>query len=218
MTTPVYELDPDEVQVGAANGAGIYLAPAGTLVPDDTSAEWPSPWMILGYLSDDGPTIGSSTDSESLTPWQSRSPIRTVITGRTMTLQFVMWQLNELTLALYFDADVPVPETDGSLKMQVRTDTDQHLYAVGIDTADGGRALRVGFHRANLTAAGDMQLQKGAAVPLDVTLTALDDAGVLADVLLGPATAVAPPDGLSAAQRPAASQTPASSGSSSAKS
>jgi hypothetical protein len=47
--------------------------------------------------------------------------------------------------------------------------------------------LRIGFTRASLSDAGDMQLQRGSAVPLDCTLTALDDAGELAHILLGPA-------------------------------
>lgn len=190
MTTPLAPLNPDEVQVGTSNGPGIYLAPAGTQGPADTVSEWPSPWRSLGYLSDDGPTIASSIDTEDLTPWQSRTPIRTIITARAMTLQFVLWQLNADTLSLYFDSDAPEPETDGSLHMEVRSDSPQHLHAVGIDARDGDRVFRVAFRRASLSDAGDVQLEAGAAVPLDVTLSALDDAGVLADLLLGPAVDV----------------------------
>lgn len=190
MTTPApYALKPDEVQVGTANGPGLYLAPVGTPAPADTVAPWPDPWKVLGYLSDAGPTVGSSTSTTALTPWQSLAPLRTVITGREMTVQFVMWQLNELTLALYFDADVPTPGPDGSVKMSVRTDIPQHLYAVGVDSEDTERVLRIVYHRANLTTVGNMQITRGAVVPLDVTLSALDDVGVLADVLLGPSTA-----------------------------
>jgi hypothetical protein len=186
MTTPVYDIDPTEVQVGTANGPGLYIAPEKTAGPADTTSPWPAAWSILGYLSDAGPTVASATTTNSLTPWQSISPIKTVITGRDLTLQFVMWQLNELTLGVYFDADPPTPAADGSLSMEVRTDTPQHLYSLGIDSADGDRAFRMIFHRANLSAAGNIQLQRGQAVPLDVTLSALDDAGVLADVLVGP--------------------------------
>ena len=189
MTTPAYDLKPDELQVGTANGPGLYIAPVGTPAPADTLTDWAAPWLVLGYLSDAGPTVGTTTSTTSLTPWQSVAPLRTVITGREMTVQFVMWQLNELTLALYFDADVPTPAADGSVKMSFRTDTPQHLYAIGIDTEDTDRVLRIVYHRANLTTVGNMQIQRGAVVPLDVTLSALDDAGVLADVLLGPSTA-----------------------------
>jgi hypothetical protein len=186
---PVTAIDPAEVQVGTANGPGIYLAPAGTAPPDDTATEWEDPWRILGYLSDDGPTVGQSTDSEDLTPWQSVVPIRSVITGRGVTLQFVLWQLNALTLALYFDADEPATAADGAIDMELRTDTPQHIYAVGIDSADAERVFRLSFTRASLSAAGDMPITRGAAVPLDCTLSALDDGGKLGRVQLGSRTA-----------------------------
>jgi hypothetical protein len=78
-----------------------------------------------------------------------------------------------------------VPAADGSLTFDVRSDQPQHLYAVGIDAKDL-RGMRITFPKASLTDAGDMKIQKGAAVPLEVTLSALDTAGVLAHVLLGP--------------------------------
>jgi hypothetical protein len=186
-------LNPSEVQVGTANGPGIWIAPAGTPPPADTSTAWAAPWRILGYLSDDGPTVGSSTDTEDITPWQSVVPLRSVITGRSITLQFVLWQLNQVTLGVYFDAEEPVPdEDDGSIDMELRTDAPQRLHAIGIDSADAERTFRISFTRASLTAAGDMQITRGAAVPLDCTLSALDDGGSLGRVQLGPRTASSP--------------------------
>jgi hypothetical protein len=180
-------LDPSEVQVGTANGPGIWLAPAGTEPPDNTWEPWPTPWKVLGYLSDDGPTVGQSVDQTDLTPWQSVVPIRSVITGRAVTLQFVLWQLNGDTIALYFDADPGAVDSDDLLVMKLRSDTPQHLYAVGIDSRDAERVLRIAFGRASLSDAGDMQITRGATVPLDCTLSALDDAGDLATIMLGPA-------------------------------
>ena len=189
MTTPTYALDASEVQVGTPNAAGIYVAQIGTTPPADTTSPWGTGWHILGYTSDDGPTVGQNTDSQDLTPWQSIAPIRSVITGRQVTLQFVLWQLNELTLGLYFDTDVPTPSGDGSVSMDVRTDQAGHQYAVGIDSMDGDRVLRIAFPRANLTDSGDMQIHRGDVVPLDCTLSALETNGVLCHVLLGPSAA-----------------------------
>ena len=186
MTTPVHTLDPDEVQVGSPNGPGLYIAPAGTAAPTDTTSAWPSPWKVLGYLSDDGPTVGQNTTKQDLTPWQSIAPIRSVITNREVTLHFVLWQLNDDTLALYFDTDVPTPAVDGSLTLDVRTDQSGHLYALGVDAEDNGRVLRIVFERASLSDAGDMPIKRGETVPLECTLTALEANGSLATIMLGP--------------------------------
>ncbi|MDR1999456.1 MAG: hypothetical protein LBQ06_05890 [Frankiaceae bacterium] len=177
-------LDPTEVQIGTSNGPGIYIAPPGTPGPTDTEMEWPAAWHVLGYLSDDGPTIGQSTDTEDITPWQSVVPIRSIITSRAVTLQFVLWQLNRETLGLYFDTPA-VENGGGSFAMDVRTDSPQQLYAAGIDSADADRVLRIIFPRCSLTDAGDMQIQRGAAIPLDCTLSALEDNGILAHIMIG---------------------------------
>jgi hypothetical protein len=178
-------MDPTQVQVGDANGPGLYLAPAGTAGPADTATPWPSPWQILGYMSSDGPTVSTATDQNEIVPWQSMVPLRTVVTKRAVTLHFILWQLNAQTLALYFDADVPT-ETAGVLSMDVLSDQPQHIYAVGIDAADTNQIMRIIFGRASLTDAGDMTIKRGEAVPLDCKMSALDSNGVLATVLLGP--------------------------------
>ena len=176
-------LDPDEVQVGTANGPGLYIAPAGTAPPADTATPWPSPWMILGYVDEAGPTLAQNTTKNNIIPWQSRAPIRSVLTERGLTAHFICWQLNATTLALYFDSD-PITPTAGVLDFDVRTDEPQHFYAFGLDAADSDRVLRITFPRATLSDSGDATLTKGTAVPLDCTLAALEDDGVLAHVML----------------------------------
>ena len=66
---------------------------------------------------------------------------------------------------------------------------------MAIDTRDGDTVFRLAFGRASLSDAGDMQITSGAAVPLDVTLSALDDGGLLGYVNLGPAEAPDDPGG-----------------------
>lgn len=181
-----YALNPKEVNVGTPNGAGVYLAPAGTPPPADTITAWPAAWNILGYMSDAGPTIAQNTNKQDIIPWQSMAPIRSPVTTRDITLQFIMWQLNSLTLALYFQTATPVPIADGSFSMPVITNQAGKQWAVGIDTIDNGRAVRIAATKALVTANGNMPITRGAAVPLDTTLTMLDDNGTICTVLVGP--------------------------------
>jgi hypothetical protein len=176
-------LNAGQVQTGAPNGPGIWIAPAGQAPPLDCKTAYATPWQILGYTSDDGPTVGTD-----LTPWQSQVPLRTIITSRKITLQFVLWQLNEQTLALYFDQDMPTPTAGGEIDLDVKSSPPQHPYAISIDSKDGNQAFRVTFSKATLSDAGDMQITRGAVVPLDCTLSALDVNGTLAKVQYGPAT------------------------------
>lgn len=182
MSTPPMALDVSRVQIGTSNGAGVWRGPAGT-PPPTIGQPYEGPWVSLGFLSDDGVTISQDTDSEDIIPWQSKTPIRTVITSRAVTAQMVFWELKEQTLSTYFDADDPVVEGD-VLHMQVRSDSQQHIHAIAIESRDGDQLLQIWFPRASLSDAGDMEITSGAAVPLDVTLSGLDHNGVLMDLRL----------------------------------
>ena len=99
-----------------------------------------------------------------------------MLTERGLTAHFICWQLNATTLALYFDSD-PITPTAGVLDFDVRTDEPQHPTRRA--DADSDRVLRITFPRATLSDSGDATLTKGTAVPLDCTLAALEDDGVL---------------------------------------
>jgi len=177
-----------EVHVGTPNtGGGLWVAPAGTALPTDCKTAFTTPWLPLGYIAEEGPTVGQNASQQDLTPWQSIAPVRSVITQRAVTLHFILWQVNVQSLGIYFDADQPVPSvTDGSFTMPVRADKGGHLYSFAIDSLDGNNVIRIGMTRASLTDAGDMALSRGATVPMECTLTAQVDNNVLCTVMVGP--------------------------------
>lgn len=176
MSGPVTLLDPTEVVVGTANGPGLWVAPEGTALPAVGEA-FAAPWMSLGYASDDGVTVGGDKTTEAITPWQSTAPIRTIITEVTRTVAFTLWQLNEVTLGIYFDTTVPAPDVDGVLDFKVASSGGGLIHSVAVDTRDGDNCVRFGWTRAQLDSTGDMGITKGAAIPLDITMSALDDGG-----------------------------------------
>lgn len=175
-------LVPDELLIGTARGPGIYIAPVGTAAPATLSAAWASPWRALGYATEDGPTVANSTDTEDIMAWQSRSPLRTVITGRTVTVQMQLMQWNGDNLAVYWDVTAPTV-SDGVYTFDVRSDQSGRRHSIGVDVQDGDNQLRIVFPRVQLSAAGDMQFQRGAAALLDVTFSALETDGRLATVM-----------------------------------
>jgi len=179
-----------EVRVGTPGPTGgLWIAPAGTALPADTKTAFAAPWTPLGYVSDAGPTVGQNTTKQDITPWQSISPVRSVITLREVTLHMILWQVNAASLALYFDADQPVPSaTDGSFTMPVQADKGGHIYAFAVGSVDGNNVLRIGMTRGSLTDAGDMALTRASAVPMECTLTAQVDANVLCTIMSGPAS------------------------------
>jgi hypothetical protein len=173
-------LVPDEVIIGTSNGPGIWVAPVGTAAPLTASAVPAAPWSTLGYLSEDGVTFSQSTDSEAITPWQSRAAVRTIITKRELNLEFTMLQFNEQNVALYFSSEEPA--SGDSWDLEVRSDAPAKNYAILVDVKDGDNTVRYHFPRATLSEAGDMEVTKSGAIGLPVTMAAQDDNGVLANI------------------------------------
>lgn len=193
MTAPLRpDLDPTEVLIGTANGPGLWIAPEGT-PPPDPGVAFADPWLSLGYASDDGVTVGGDKTTEAITPWQSTAPIRTIITEVTRTVAFVLWQLNELTLGVYFDTEVLPAGVDDILAFDVPSAGGGRVHAVAVEAKDGDNILRMIWRRANLDSTGDMALTKGAAVPLDITLSALDEGGSQMTVQMFPFSLLEPP-------------------------
>jgi hypothetical protein len=186
-------LNPDKVMLGTANGAGLWVAPVGTEPPATVGAPWGVGWTSLGYVSDDGVKIAVETESETLTPWQSRSPIRTVVTGKSLTMEFTLWEFTAENVALYFDTEKPAAATGDAWTVEVRSDGGGATYAVGIATRDGDRGVNYVFGRASLSESGEIELTKATAQGLPVTLAALDDGGVLCTITSGSAAAPPPP-------------------------
>ena len=175
-------LNPVNVLVGTAKGPGIWVAPVGTALPTDTSTALDAAFSTLGYLSEDGVTFSQSTDSEEIKPWQSRSAVRTIITGRSMSLEFTMLEFNAQNLAFYFGQDEPVATND-AWSLEVRSDGTAKTWACVIEVKDGLTTVRYAFPRATLSEAGDLEITNSGVMALPVTLAAQDDNGTLAHVI-----------------------------------
>lgn len=185
MTAPT--LNADNPIVGTANGTGILVAPVGTAPPADTTTAWGTGWETIGYIHEDGITLAVETESEDLKAWQSKSPLRTIITGKELTVEFTMLEVTPKALGLFFDEDPPVG-TAGTFSLDVTSEGKAKEYAVGIDTKDGDAVLRYIFPRATLSENGEVTIAAAEFQGFPVTLKALDQSGKLATVLRGPAT------------------------------
>src|SRR5215471_9915903 len=93
-------LDCSEVRVGLTGH--LYTAPVGTPMPTDVTTPLPSPWVDLGYTTEDGLSMGVDINREDFNVWQSLAPCRSVITSQTYTDTFTLVQRNADTLRLAF--------------------------------------------------------------------------------------------------------------------
>jgi hypothetical protein len=172
-------LNPDNVLVGTSNGPGIWIAPVGTKAPTTVNIAPADPWNTLGYLSEDGVKVSQSTDSENIMSWQSKTPLRSFVTKREVSLEFTMLELSKRNFQLYFGQSIDTGAETEDFTVTVRGDEPAHQYAILLDLIDGDLITRLYYPRASLSQAGDMEVSQSGAIGLPVTMAAQDDAGTL---------------------------------------
>jgi hypothetical protein len=181
-------LSADDVLIGTANGPGIWMAPVGTTAPTDATTALPADWSTLGYLSEDGVTLSQSTNSEDIYPWQGRSPVRTMITERNLSMEFSMFEFNEQNLQLYFGMEQAVTAGD-TWSLNVVSNAPAQIYAFVIDVADLDVKVRYYIPRGSLSDAGDLEITDSGVMALPVTLKTLDSGGELMEIFYDKAAA-----------------------------
>lgn len=161
----------DASEVFIAGGGHVYVADLGATVPTDTTTAWDvADWVELGYTTDAGVTITPGQTITDVPAWQSRYPVRRIVTAETFDVAFGLLQWNEDTLALAFRGgdwvgDVYTPGAAGVVDER----------ALGIEATDGDKITRIIIPRGMVTDVGGIQMVRTGANPIPITFSALAD-------------------------------------------
>ena len=145
----------------------VSTAPDGTGTPPTSAVSTlASPWVDLGYVSEDGVTEATAQSSEKIRAWQNGKAVRTVVTEGETTYQLTLIQTNKATVALYYGADVA---TDGSII--VNPMKERPLFELNLDVIDGDDIVRAYAPEAQVTEVGDQVYSNGVPIGYEVTVT-----------------------------------------------
>jgi hypothetical protein len=157
-------LDPDNVRV-ALTGA-VYSAPLNTSRPANAVQSWPTGWVDLGWLSDDGITEAYNDDSNEIKAWQGGTTVRRVISGSEATLEFTCIETKPDVVELFHKSGTIAA---GVLEVMAPTG-DERMF--GLDVLDDDTYLRIVIPRGELTERGDVTYKSDEAVGYPMTITA----------------------------------------------
>lgn len=163
-------LTADEVFI--AGGGHVYVADVGATEPTDTTTPWDADWTELGYTTDDGVTITPSQTITDIPAWQSRYPVRRIVTAENFEASFSLLQWNEDTLSLAFRGgtwvgDVYTPGAAGVVDER----------ALGIEAIDGDKIARIVIPRGLVTTVGGINMTRTGANPIPITFSSLATEG-----------------------------------------
>jgi hypothetical protein len=167
---PVNE-DCAEVRVGVTGH--LWAAPVGTAMPSDTTTPVATPWVNLGYTTEDGLSMTVDMNKEDFRVWQSNQPCRSVITEQTYTSTFTLVQRNPATLALAFGGGTL--EAVGVTTDYIYTPPPAGLYerAFVYEVIDGDITDRWCMFRGTPALSGDIQFTKSEMTGYEIEVTHL---------------------------------------------
>lgn len=165
-------LTADNVRVGVTGA--IFRAPTGTTLPTTVGGTLDTAFWDVGYITSDGVTTSTSTDTNDIQAWQNGDIVRRVQTSHDFTVQFTMLESNETTLELYYGN---FTHGAGAASGTVQVKGEQgYRGSFVLNVVDDTNLIRIVLPDAQVTERGDVSYVNGDAISYPVTLTCYPDA------------------------------------------
>lgn len=171
-------------------GGYAYWAPSGTALPTDSSTPLAAAFKLLGYLSEDGLTNATDTDTTEIKDANGTTVMK-VITSYAESYQFALLEvLRAESAKLRYNSDA-VTGTDKSMTIKHQMPSDEDFVLVFEIAMSGDIKDRLVIGNGTRAEFGDRQVHAGDAQVYDTTVSANDMGnGVTAIEYIGRATKV----------------------------
>lgn len=154
-------------------GGYAYWAPAGTTLPTDSATALPSAYKLLGYLSEEGLTNTTDTDTTEIKDVNGTTVMK-VITSYAESYQFALLEVLRVEAAkMRYNSDA-VTGTDKSMTIKHQMPSDEDFVLVFEIAMSGDVKDRLVIGNCTRAEFGDRQVHAGDAQVYDVTVSAND--------------------------------------------
>lgn len=149
---------------------GVFYAPLGTALPTDAKTPLAETYKCLGFISDDGLTNSTDTDTTQVKEWGGGTVLKE-IASYSETFQFAMLEIKADSMKLRYGSD-SVTDTAGSLRILHGMPKDEHYVVVFEIMLTGNRKKRLVLPDASVTEYDDITYSAGDPITYSVTLSA----------------------------------------------
>lgn len=161
----------NSANVDVAVTGALMLAPLGSTLPVDADTPLTSPYVDMGYVSDEGITETRERSVTNIIAWQNSDTVRAVVTESSIMVSGVLIETKKETVEFYYAATVN--PTDGSVEIQPNQ-TGGRRVAV-LDYLDGAKFVRLVLPQAENMEVGDLVYASGEPIGYEFTLTGYPD-------------------------------------------
>ena len=154
-------------------GGYAYWAPAGTTLPTDSATALPAEYKLLGYLSEDGLTNTTDTDTAEIKDANGATVMK-IITSYAESYQFALLEVLRAEAAkLRYNSDA-VTGNDKSMTIKHQMPSDEDFVLVFVIAMSGDVKDRLVIGNATRAEFGDRQVHAGDPQVYDITVSAND--------------------------------------------
>lgn len=169
-------MDSSNVSFGKPKAiGGVWIAPAGTTLPTDGTSALAEGFVNMGYISEDGYVVSTSTDTEEIKAWGGDVVLTAQSSySETHTVNFIETNLN--TLKAYY-GDENVTESGGVITVKATSKEIAECVLVIEVALTGGRVKRIVVPHAKLAdRSGDITYSDSDAIIYPAVFSASPDA------------------------------------------
>ncbi len=159
----------------------VRLAPFGTTLPTDAVTALAAAYIDLGYISEEGVSLGVDDSVENKFAWQSATLIRSIRSSSVTSLNFAMIEQKGFNLEFWFPGSQVTEDTPGvAYSIDIVPPVTQKRVVV-LDIVDDTKSFRWAFGNAELVSRGEIPISNQDLVMFPVTMNFYpDDNGNLA--------------------------------------
>lgn len=153
----------------------VRKAPIGTTAPTDAVSPLDAAFVDLGYISDEGVTLGFDDSVENKFAWQNAQLIRSITSESVTSLSFSMLEIKGVTLEYFFRGSSMTQVAANNYRLDgAPIVADPHMLVV--DIVDGAKSMRWLFGNAEVVSRGEIPITNSDLMMLPVTLNFYPDA------------------------------------------
>jgi len=174
--TPAYVLAATAGQATAVSLCWIADA-TGAVLPTTVSTALDASFKDLGYVTQDGATTSTALSTTDIPVFGSTSPVRTIITGETLTVALTALESNKVSEALTTRQTLAAITVTSATMSTTRGAGRDSLYSLVLDAVDGASssAFRRVYPKIRVTTIGDAVLGFNNVLQYPFTFTAYTD-------------------------------------------
>lgn len=162
----------DGTEVRVAGAGHVYVAAAGTTLPEDL-ATLGAAWTDLGYVTEDGVAFTFSRTTQDINAWQG-SKIRVLTTAEPVTVGLALMQTNGDVLKAAFGGGA-ITLSAGVYKFTPPAEGVNTERALVVEFNDGLLTYRYCLQRVQIEGDVTFTLTKAGAVTYPITFGVLDN-------------------------------------------